>query len=222
MNTFVDYLGMYHDKATVNMMPSSNNAWIYSAIANITGVKPYDVRELKETFQKATDFGGLFIYRRFPAASSTPPPISIDELVGMAYFFPLEVAYDLDKRNWKWYKEELLPDVDLKWWQVLFAILYLAGKHRNFVWKKEVFEAYSVVFKVYFNRYFFLKRAGWSTDLFDKVQFYLYFLVNYTFGDPSSKILAWVQYKALHPKSRLLPRKAFKEIYPEDHPFTEL
>jgi len=148
--------GFYHDKpVNDDREPSSNNGWIYSAYAQALGF-PLE-RDLLEKSFKGCISDGVFMWTRIPGVGTPPkPPISRDELIGMASLgFPLHSK--LSGNKWRWINPSGVYAL-FSTWEQLKAVWSLKDRHRNFVWESHILGAYPTVFRLGFSdRYYFKK-----------------------------------------------------------------
>lgn len=146
---YTDKFGRIHDKPTDGDSPSSNNGWLYSAIAKKLGMQ----LDINKT---AGQFCALFRLRT-PQVST--PPISRDEILGLAYLGYLKPEH---LSGWN-FSPFPIPEFDL--FDFVKQVLALVDwknrtlKHRNTFWKEEYSQIYRFAFSVPFSDRHFINQC---------------------------------------------------------------
>jgi hypothetical protein len=149
--TYWDKYDRLHDKPTVAGEPSSNNGWIYTA---------YYYKIPRFEFSSALVQAGEFCAKnltRHPFVYDNEPPISRDEILGLAYLGFLKPEH-LNDWNFapKFFKP---PKFNLLTFLDQATEAY--GEHRNYFWKQRLSQLYHVAFSVPLtDRYFLLQTWG--------------------------------------------------------------
>ena len=216
----MDKNGFVHDKEVkADGSRSSNNGWIYSAYYNaLTGYadKGTTKEGFTSTYMQCIDKRGdyPFTIKRMPDLEY--PPISIDELIGMASLGVLRRPALFEE--WEYHKP-LSKKYSLK--ETVDALIYLKDKHRNTVWKEKLEAAYPVEFKIWHPVRYYMKRLiGKKPTLLETSLFYLTSLGTILKGTAGERNLVWLM---LHDtKSKLLIKlidreKNFLEYFGKDH-----
>ena len=191
MKNYTDRNGMYHDKPCSDGEPSSNNAFIYTALARAIGA-PYDKDKTLKVFTdccKITAFE--FEVTRLPGKEE--PPISRDEILGMASLGLLPSS-TLCYFNWQFYKPQLHVIYQTPLLEQLMAVYSLRGKHRNYAWKEKIIASYPIVFKLFWHdRYYVKKHCRELPTVFEWFMFNMYVLSTILQKDTSAKNILWLQ-----------------------------
>jgi len=225
--TFICKYGLYHDKPCINGEPSSNNGWIYTAYAyrllSVFDVLTSNV-PMKEVFDgcvisKMSNY--KFMLTRLPGKPY--PPISRDELIGMACLSKFHGGWipRYINKDWTWYRKDRVKTSSL--FQSIKALYSIRNEHRNTVWKEEIIEGYPLAFRLmWWDRYFFNKKYKMNSTIAQYVWFKLYTLSTILTGTPSELNILWLQLKELDSKfwiKLINQKKSFGEYFSEDHPF---
>lgn len=221
MNKYTDQWGRYHDKPTDGINSSSNNGWIYTAYAAKAGVS-IEKELLLDCFRECTDFKEGYGIVRTPGKEL--PPLSRDEVLGMAYLGFLKPRhlngwnfspYPLPKFSLVKLVKQLSQLVTTKpmstegSWSKLFGPFYT--RHRNYFWQNNLDQLYRFAFSVPFaDRHFLLKQFGTFKFYNPAHLFYA------AFGKLQSKFkpdeIDWLKYD----EKRGL--EGLKKEFPQDHP----
>jgi len=221
-NVYICKYGLWHHKPVKNGEPSSNNGWIYTAIARHLGlVDKEDYYSLLSVYQDCKGKGD-FTLERFPDYAGVPP-ISRDEIIGMRSleFLPIEL---LTENKWSFLSERKKYEVGFI--RIAKALWYLKDKHRNEIWQKPVKDAWSVGFKIWHHdRHHLLISSFRLTTVFNFIMFNLYALITLLRNDSAEKNLLWVQLMDL--KSSFWIRfinveKDLLDVFGPDHPFYQM
>jgi hypothetical protein len=141
LKDYTDKYGRIHDEPTINGEPSSNNGWLFTAVANKLG-HPISVDPIA-----GLECAAHFI--RHPREMKKPtPPISRDEVLGLAYLRFISSS-QLDNWNFSPYpipKFNLMRFLQQAVWLVDWKTLKL--KHRNTFWKEGFDQFYRFAFSV--------------------------------------------------------------------------
>lgn len=183
MNNYIDKYGRFHHKPVTEENPiPSNNGWIYTAYAKKVGI-PVDIEKLSQCFDDCIEVGsdGLAHLNRSPGKPT--PPISRDEILGLAYIFdgptdsyendwsfspfplPKFSLIKLVKQLWELRpsivdvteEETIYEDDKFKSYTAKFY-KQLEWKHRNYFWQNNLDQLYRFAFSVPItDRHFILK-----------------------------------------------------------------
>lgn len=199
-NNYIDSQGRMHDKVCFNGKYSSNNGWIYSAIYTKLGGK----------LNIDLDYALKCAKYRLRHLDKPEPPISRDEILGLAYLGFLKPEH-LDGWNFSPYK---LPKLDL---HLLFDQLHdCVGKDRNHFWKNKLEQVYHLAFMVPFQDRNFInkskqfKKCNVFYNLVEKIDRLI---------EPKSNsgyMIKFLKYEIMPPMN------AFEEYFGVDHPITKL
>lgn len=198
MNNYIDKDGFFHDSPCINGEPSSNNAFIYTAYAHKLGFRhEYNVHIAEMCDYLKVRRKGLY-----------NPPISRDEILGLAYLGHLNEEF---LKGWNFCpSNRKLPRLNP--FKLVKQLLECRGKHRNYFWTNNLDQVYHVAFSVPLQDRAFIMRC-WEQDggiLAFKYNFYR--LIEY-FDKKSKKRngIRFLKYGT--------GRKEMLEEFPEDHPF---
>lgn len=160
MKTFTDRYGRIHDTETDGDSPSSDNGWLYSAVAKKLGV------ELNIDYRVGI-YCAMYL-KRHPSTVTNRPyvPISRDEILGLAYLGYLE-PHHLEGWN---FSPFLLPKFNLI--KLIKQLLEARGQHRNYFWRNELTQIYHVAFIVPLqDRHFLNKCWGRYNPIYHLIDF---------------------------------------------------
>lgn len=220
MKRFICKYGLYHDREVINQEPRSNNGWCYTSYAAVLNF-PIDLQVITETFHQCFYYNDEGIYLlRLPRKFE--PPISRDEVLGMVSLFPY-LAKELIDLDYFFLgaKPSYIPPLK----DQLKAVWSLRNKHRNFVWEQKVYKAYPIVFRLWWNdRYYLKKLSGVEPGRFETIFFYLNAVHTIIFGSVSVQNILWLQLKDLKSKVlvKFIPQKTnFIKYFGSEHPFNQ-
>lgn len=145
MKEWFDEYGRIHDKPTQELVPSSNNGWLYSAIAKKVGV-PISINKeaIEECCRALTRHPHIFF-----------PPMSRDEILGLAYLGFLKNHHI---PNWN-FSPLVLPKFNIV--SFIKELIQCWGEHRNYFWQKNLLQVGYLAFMVPLqDRYFIQKCWG--------------------------------------------------------------
>ena len=132
---FWDQYNFLHDTESA----TSNNPLIYSALWKALTGEEFEYREVY--FTKMLKYRGAVLnIMRSPSNTS---PTSLDEIIGAIYLRLLNHDV-LDLFSMRWHDILYAP----KWYRVLQALIYVAGKHRNFFKDNNVRDLHPVAYWV--------------------------------------------------------------------------
>ena len=160
MKTFTDRYGRIHDVETDGSDPSSDNGWLYSAVAKKLGIK-------LELDSMAGEYCSRYL-KRHPLDVKNRPhvPISRDEILGLAYLGYLK-PHHLKGWNFSPFKLPRLNPIKL-----IKQLLEARGQHRNYFWKNELTQVYHVAFMVPLqDRHFLNKCLGRYNPIYHLIDF---------------------------------------------------
>ncbi len=203
---YVDKFGRWHDKPCRKEEPSSNNGWIYTAVARKLNIK-------LETTKIQYCFYQCFMENKIlRSPGKEDPPISRDEILGMIYL-KLMSCEDLKKRGWS-FSPYIIPKFNLI--QSIKAFMRLKGKHRNAVWENGGEpHAWRFAFSVpLHDRAWILRYCGRCVPV--HLLIYEYFSKLVRSGDRSSNLIYWIKY------SNKVDLKVIQDYLGIDHPFTQI
>lgn len=170
VNNYVDEYGRYHHKPVTELEPiPSNNGWIYTAYAAKVGL-PIDRQKLLDCFVLCETYDNG-VYRLIRSPDMPNPPISRDEILGLAELGLLSPA-NLDGWNFSPYPipkfslTKLIKQVSQLIttrpasaegsWYKLWGPFYT--RHRNHFWQNNLDQMYRFAFSVPLtDRHFILK-----------------------------------------------------------------
>lgn len=206
ISDYIDKWGRYHDKICLFEEPSSNNGWIYTAYAWKFDME-VDREKISDCFRKC-----LFFLEGKTRIARSPykfePPISRDEILGLAY---LDL---LGFRNGNWnFSPYVVPSFNP--FKTIAALYRMIGAHRNALWfnggEPHLFRfAFSVPLQ---DRAFLLRNQGSRVPLLYRVVEWIDKLI--PSSSDSSKMIRWLKY------GKLPAVEVFTRLYGEQHPFTE-
>jgi hypothetical protein len=177
MNNYQDKWGRFHHKPCINGEPSSNNGFLYSAYAKKAGIE-VDYYKIHECMMLCYKLKPVPHFTRNP--DQDLPPISRDEILGLAY---LNLSQDDGDGNFWNFSPYPIPKFSLtkllsQLWElrpslipvnstpILTPRFKLEYKHRNYFWQNNLDQLYRFAFSVPLqDRYFILK-------CWDKFQWY--------------------------------------------------
>lgn len=213
-------LGLTHQKEVFNGEPSDNNGWLHTAVAYALGFS-VDRGLLSRTFRSCIRDRGMFTIDRLPNRDITRPPFSVDELMGMVSLLILRKKTAEERvliGNYRWTRA-----LAYNWKVVLKDFWYLAGKHRNTIWKEQRLGAYRIAFAAPIHHRYYLK---WMLDekrtVSEAIFFSLYRHKTIAFGDDAELVLLWLQLENMGHLNPININKHLLEVYPSDHPFNNL
>lgn len=133
---YTDRYGRIHDAPSDGDNPSSDNGWLYSAVAKRTG---YPVTINKSVATYCT----LFLQRHPSNVTNRPyVPISRDEVLGLAYLGYLKPRH-LDGWN---FSPDPLPKFNLV--KLVKQLLEARGQHRTYFWQNNLTQINHVAYMV--------------------------------------------------------------------------
>jgi hypothetical protein len=147
LDLYTDEFGRIHDKPCIDGKPSSNNGWLYSAVAKKLGA-PVSVDVV---------YAHLCADARVRHLHKHLPPISRDEVIGLTYLgFADEFGFH--EYGWNFSPYELpvlnIPELIKQLWEC-------RGKHRNHFWENKLSQVYHLAFMVpMHDRHFILRCQG--------------------------------------------------------------
>jgi hypothetical protein len=158
MKTYTDKYGRIHDKPTDGVKASSNNGWVYSAVADKLGM-PLKLNK------SAGNYCATFLVRH-PRPTDEHPPISRDEILGLASLGFLKPVHI---RNWS-FSPFVIPRFNpfklIKQLAQLVDWKSRTLKHRNTFWKEELDQIYRFAFSVPLSDRHFLNQCWGKYNLF--------------------------------------------------------
>jgi hypothetical protein len=235
MNKYQDKYTRYHDKpVNSDKDPSSNNGWVYSAYAKYLAPNTTDFDAILSCFDKCnrSKDGSLLVDR---SPNDPTPPLSKDEIVGMVSFAQIN-DIELKKSHWNHcnleYEKEPLSFKNVT--KAVIALLKMnreikklgleGSEKRNYVWEKEIKEAYCLAFLLPLQDQYYVNRFyGKSTTLLQKIFFYISLILTLTKGGKSSRMMLWLQLSDLnHWCLRFVPKnKWVRDYFDPNHPFVK-
>ena len=193
MDNFQCKYGLFHDKPCINNEPRSNNGWIYTAQSKYAmGIK-YEPEDYYPLWRKCFRYDHVIYWiDRLPG--KLLPPISRDEIIGMASL-GLPIAGVLDhNKNWMLYNEEVTKNIPFL--DTLKSLWAIRNMHRNFFWQEEILEIFPISMKVFpHDRYYLKKLSGIKTDALEYFLFYLYAFSIIFRGSAGEQNLLYLQLK---------------------------
>jgi len=208
MNNYVDIWDRIHNKSvTIERPISSNNGWIYTAYYYKLNNTPLYLRSNQLIIAGKDCAKNL---KRHPFNSKDDsPPISRDEVLGLAYLGFLKPQH-LNGWNFSPYP---IPKFNLI--KTIQQFIELKGKHRNYLWQNNMNQTYRFAFSVPLqDRAFMLECFGETKSL----RYMVYDIIaklDAKFAKPKNGI-HWLKYGGEHRK------KIMQEEFPEDHPLRRI
>jgi len=144
--------GLIHDKPCVNNEPSSNNGWVYSAIAESVGMK-FSREKLKEVFGKCVEKlePNFILINRLPEKQE--PPISHDEIIGQYLLDMLPYSY-LKSNHLVFHgpgrpmNGKTIKGILKGLWRLVLITLFKGKFHRNLFWQYDIEEMNQIAFRL--------------------------------------------------------------------------
>lgn len=156
---FTDKFGRVHDKPTDGVNPSSNNGWYYSAVVDKLGLAVnIDMEAAKKCAEELV---------RHPIPVENCPPISREEIMGLAYFGALK-PHHLKGWNFSPYpvpKFNLVETIKQAN-SCVESYRPFKLKHRNTFWQQGYSQLYRFAFSVPFSDRHFLNKCWGRYNLF--------------------------------------------------------
>jgi len=222
-------LGLYHDKPCEDGKPSSNNGWVYSAIARTVGLF-VDVKELDHVFAKCI----LKLEKNFILITRLPgkqePPLSFDEIFGL-YILGFVDYKTLADNHFVFHGQgkEVSKETILEFLKGLFrllgVIIFRGKNHRNFFWQYEIVEMYNFAFRCTPAAiYFFKKDNGIKTNWFEKLSWKLFVKTTIEKGSDGENNILYVMASRLGDKSlikKIDPKTRLHGYFGDNHPIVE-
>jgi hypothetical protein len=203
VNIYQDRFGRWHDKPCINGKPSSNNGWLYSAVAAKLG--------LQVNISKSA-YDWCYEYKERHPFITTRPYWSRDEEIGLRYlhnpakyhcnwdFWPSAIAKP--KFNLFLFIKQACQCVDWKSFNL---------KHRNYWWQNELWQIGHTAFVVPLNdRYFCLNLQGRYNPIYHLIHIISHWKQP---KDRSARLLRFLKTGK--------DRQAVANYFPKDHPFQE-
>jgi hypothetical protein len=210
MNNYFDKWGRIHDSpVTIKKPVSSNNGWIYTAYLKKSGYV-VDLPLLADCFRQCRQVdlrSGHFYLIRSPGNAT--PPISRDEILGMAYLGFLRKDH-VPKWSFSPYP---IPRFNL--FKLIKQLIEAKDQHRNYFWKNNLNQIFRFAFSVPLqDRAFILECLGEKKSL----RYFFY------------KAIAFIDSKISTPKNGIhwlkyggeKRKQIMQQEFPEDHPLRGL
>lgn len=160
---FVCRYGLYHDKPVQqNLKPSSNNGWIYSAIAQELHL-PIDKNKLQRTYRECKVSVKRNFIKIFRLPNKKEPPISHDEIIGL-YLLGMIDYSTLKANHFVYYgkgepmNKKTISKILSGLAQLAFYVMIKGKHHRNMFWKKNIKNMYQAAFRLHPAYAYFLKK----------------------------------------------------------------
>jgi hypothetical protein len=148
ISEYYDSHGRIHEKKD----KISNNGWIYTAYSKKVG--------MKIDLAPATAYSCVTMRERHPFHSSNPP-ISFDEILGLAYLEPRLIDKEMIKTFSYVPRRLQVPKFNLIQFLKEVHLCFKNRKDRNYFWREEKTQIYRFAFKIpLIHRHFFLKCVG--------------------------------------------------------------
>ena len=224
--THICNLGLIHDKPCPDGKPSSNNGWIYSAIAESVGMK-FSRTELLKTFNDCVVVvqTGFILINRLPGKQE--PPLSHDEIIGM-YLLDM-IDYRTLKDNHFVYHGPGKPmnmdtiKLTLLGLVKLFIVSKFVGKfHRNLFWEHKIIEMNQIAFRLNPAYAYFLKLDnGIEPHLEEKLIWDIHVQATLESGSNGSKNILYAMAKRIgleKLQEKINHKKSMGLYFTSDHP----
>jgi hypothetical protein len=146
---YTDRYGRIHDKPVEASRPSSNNGWLYSAVAQKLGADVWIEGPVAELCAR--------MKQRHPYGTIDSPPISRDEILGLASLGYLKEEH---LKGWSFSPFYIPPFILSDFVSQVLALVDWKEKklkHRNTFWKEHYRQIYRLAFKVPLSDRFFLQ-----------------------------------------------------------------
>lgn len=229
MNNYKCKYGLYHDKPVKDDEPSSNNGWLYTAMAMLLGVQELDTvhfMQLRDTYEECLNDNTNRLYFIYRLPNKVHPPISRDEVVGLT-FLGSSLPHLLLQNKWYMFRTHKII------WHSLIdqlkAIWSIRDQHRNYFWQNNLDEAYPIAMRLWWHdRYYIKKVMGIRPNPLEFILFYLYAFSVIKKGSAGEKNLLTVQLADIGAKGGWIAkemlnhidvRENIKEYFGEDHIF---
>jgi hypothetical protein len=216
MTIYFDKYGRIHDKPSPKGAPSSNNGWLYSAY--FYKLRGYTIEdETNPAFLLAGESCAETL-QRHPYGTKPTPPISRDEILGLAYLKFLKPKH---LKGWS-FSPYPVPKFSLKTllsqlWQLRPTVIGLSlpyaveFKHRNYFWENNLDQLYRFAFSVPLQDRAFLLEC-WGETKSIRYAFYKQIAkFDAKFSKPKNGI-HWLKYGGEERK------KIMQQEFPQGHP----
>lgn len=231
MNNYYDKYGRIHHKPCINLEPSSNNGWIYTAYAHKVGV-PVDMNLVRACFAECR----FEVSERHDSFNRSPgkstPPISRDEILGMVSLnLPYTDLYRIQNWNFspfpipRFSALSLIKQLWQYWGEISFdqstgfKLDKFSFPHRNYFWQNNLDQLYRFAFSVPVqDRYFILKT--WNCFKWWNPAHILYLTIakiDAKLSPSGIRFLKYVNY-ANYNMQGLKCIRAMAQEFPADHP----
>lgn len=230
--SYQDEWTRFHDKPTNGKDPSSNNGFMYTAEGIHLAPDDVDMEKVFQCYLKCRR--SLFPVKIDRNPGQLTPPLSKDETIALASL-GLLTRFELEKSYWnfcnlpEYEQKPLTIKTFIKAVKALYNVnkevkrLKLTGsKKRNYVWEKQIVDAYPLAFRLPPEDVFYIKKLyNDKTNIFELVYFFLAACVTIIKDDRSSTMYLWLQLKNIYPKlADKLPLKRYvKRYFGVSHPF---
>jgi len=208
MNNYVDIWDRIHNKSvTIERPISSNNGWIYTAYSYKLNNTPLYLRS-NQLILAGKDCAERLKRHPFNSKDDSPP-ISRDEVLGLAYLGFLKPQH-LNGWNFSPYP---IPKFNLI--KTIQQFIEIKDKHRNYLWQNGLDQIYRFAFSVPLqDRAFLLECWGKTKSL----RYFFYkgiAMLDAKFAKPKNGI-HWLKYGGEDRK------KIMQQEFPEDHPLRRI
>ena len=212
LSKYICYYGLYHDKPVDESgAPSSNNGWVYSAMAKHLNL-PINHGLQTETYLKCRNCAQDFMrIDRLPGKRT--PPLSHDELIGLKSLNKIN-ADMMKVYDWYMYGD-VRTYATISWFSAIKEAYKHRKEHRNFWWETNNMGMAKLSNKV----------KPWHKSYIKNdpsLIFYLHVIHTAIFGDTSSKNLCLLMCEDLRCnwlKLLFNKKKQYKKYFGEDHIF---
>lgn len=235
MLDYIDDYGMYHNEpVSITKEASSNNPWIFTAIAKHLNL-PVDNQLVYNYYLKCkTSTYPLKVDRR---PNLKEPPTSFDEIVGMSSLGVLD--YNALKDSHFQYDNspntKPIPLYKINWFKLPLELWKLRNAHRNEVWKSKDYPNARVLnFRLRPDYTFYIQQLAYNRgttkdkpNLLHKAYFYITTYISLKSNRTSTKNIRWVMLRDLGMEDSFLYKMIDIKAQIEDYfevgsPFREI
>lgn len=192
---YQDMWGRWHHKPCRDGIPSSNNAWIYTAYAKLLGLTVF-TPVLFECFLLCVYSEKPLKIDRHPMTEL--PPISRDEILGLVCLGYIDHKW-LERYYWQFCnirEFEPRPLWEIAWWKAIKAAWKLRKSHRNALWEEP--DLWHLGFRLPpQDTYYVLRKHKVKPSWFHTLYFYVSAIRTLRRGGHSGLLILWMKLKDL-------------------------
>ena len=221
--------GFYHDKpcqtsinelGLVEYEPSSNNGWIYSAIALFLKL-PIDAKKICDTYGECRQVKSIYFMVRSP--DKYLPPMSRDEVLGVTLLGIKELPRMIRANEWTWLND-LHKFKKYKLWDTIKAFWEARNQHRNFLWENSRYESYQYLFKLGFaDRYYINRVLKIKPRIIERLAWTIHKRLTLHINSPGELNILYLQCIDINDKfyKKINFEKNIIDYFGEDHVFSK-